>query len=113
MRIAAKTGIIGIVNGLPGLFEIIKKKFPGMRFMIKKFSATILIDDQTDHPLLQSEHGFFVWIEADDKRILFDTGQSDIYIRNAAALGIDPHSVDMRLFASDRNQMDHTLSLLR
>ncbi len=37
----------------------------------------------------QAEHGLSYLIEAESEKILFDTGQSDVYIRNAEKLGID------------------------
>lgn len=42
-----------------------------------------------------SEHGLSFLIQADGKRILFDTGASDLYIRSAQKLGIDLNDVDM------------------
>ena len=38
---------------------------------------------------LAYEHGFSVWVELDDKRILFDTGQTGAFAENAERLGID------------------------
>lgn len=40
-----------------------------------------------------SEHGLSFWVEA-DKRILFDTGASDLFSRNARILGIDLDNAD-------------------
>ena len=40
-----------------------------------------------------SEHGLSFLVEA-DKRVLFDTGASDLFIRNAEKMGIDIDSVD-------------------
>lgn len=42
----------------------------------------------------ESEHGLSFLIEVDQKKILFDTGASDLYKRNAAKLGIDLSAVD-------------------
>jgi 7,8-dihydropterin-6-yl-methyl-4-(beta-D-ribofuranosyl)aminobenzene 5'-phosphate synthase len=42
----------------------------------------------------ESEHGLSFLIEVDQKKILFDTGASDLYKRNAAKLGIDLDMVD-------------------
>ncbi len=39
---------------------------------------------------LLAEHGWALWIEAGDKKILFDTGQGKVLHNNACALGIDP-----------------------
>lgn len=41
-----------------------------------------------------SEHGLSFLIEADQKKILFDTGASDLYIKSALKLGIDLEEVD-------------------
>lgn len=43
---------------------------------------------------LNAEHGFSAWIEDEDKKILFDCGFSDNFIRNAQALDIDLTSAD-------------------
>ncbi|NLO04070.1 MAG: MBL fold metallo-hydrolase [Bacteroidales bacterium] len=37
----------------------------------------------------QAEHGLSYLIESEDKKILFDTGHSDIFLKNAELLGID------------------------
>lgn len=42
----------------------------------------------------ESEHGLSFLIEVDQKKILFDAGASDLFIRNAARLGIDLEEVD-------------------
>ncbi len=52
-------------------------------------SITILVDNNVIGPRVKSEHGFSIFIEADGRAMLFDTGQSDILIHNARALGID------------------------
>ncbi len=44
---------------------------------------------------LTAEHGLSIYIEHEGNRILFDTGQSDRFLRNAETLGIDIASVDM------------------
>lgn len=43
---------------------------------------------------LEAEHGFSCVIDVGGKRILFDTGGSDMFIRNAQRLGIDLGSID-------------------
>lgn len=42
----------------------------------------------------ESEHGLSFLIEVDQLKVLFDTGASDLYKRNAAKLGIDLGAVD-------------------
>ena len=55
---------------------------------------TVLTDNRASGREILAEHGLSVWIEHDDWRILFDTGQSDVYLRNAAVKGIDVSSAD-------------------
>jgi 7,8-dihydropterin-6-yl-methyl-4-(beta-D-ribofuranosyl)aminobenzene 5'-phosphate synthase len=42
-----------------------------------------------------AEHGLSYLIEFDGKRILFDTGQSDMFLKNAIKLNINPEDIDM------------------
>jgi len=62
--------------------------------MIQNLSITVLVDNISHSDNLLCEHGLSLWIEADERRILFDTGQSDVLIRNADVLGIDLRTVD-------------------
>lgn len=55
---------------------------------------------------LQFEHGFSVFIEADGKRFLFDTGQSGVFIKNAEALAVDLSTVDGVVLS--HGHYDHT-----
>lgn len=52
--------------------------------------ATVLVDNYTliDRYYF-GEPGFSMWIEDGDRRILFDTGYSGIFMKNAELLGID------------------------
>ncbi len=43
---------------------------------------------------LGSQHGLSLYIEAADKKILFDTGKDDLFYRNAEILGTDISEVD-------------------
>jgi glyoxylase-like metal-dependent hydrolase (beta-lactamase superfamily II) len=49
---------------------------------------TILVDNRAGGGLV-AEHGLSIWIEADDRQVLFDTGQGQALALNAAALGVD------------------------
>jgi 7,8-dihydropterin-6-yl-methyl-4-(beta-D-ribofuranosyl)aminobenzene 5'-phosphate synthase len=44
---------------------------------------------------LVAEHGLSLYIESEDKRILFDVGATEAYDHNAAKLGIDLQEVDL------------------
>jgi 7,8-dihydropterin-6-yl-methyl-4-(beta-D-ribofuranosyl)aminobenzene 5'-phosphate synthase len=41
-----------------------------------------------------AEHGLSYLIEQNEKRLLFDTGQSDLFLKNAATMGIDMTNID-------------------
>ena len=41
----------------------------------------------------EAEHGLSYYIEYDDKKILFDTGQSDMFLRNAKKLNINIETI--------------------
>ena len=55
---------------------------------------TVLVDNRTNDPSLATEHGLSILLETESKRILLDTGASDLFIRNAERLGKDLSSVD-------------------
>jgi len=62
--------------------------------MNKDLCITTLVEDTALGGGLLAEHGLSFWIEYGDKRILFDTGQSDILVRNAKTLGINLDEAD-------------------
>lgn len=66
---------------------------------------TIVIDNIVQEGLV-AEHGLSFWIEADGKRILFDTGQGGALKNNAAILGIDLHKADILVLS--HGHYDHT-----
>jgi 7,8-dihydropterin-6-yl-methyl-4-(beta-D-ribofuranosyl)aminobenzene 5'-phosphate synthase len=57
---------------------------------------TVLVDNNQNpaRPELRAEHGFSLFVEAGGKRILFDTGASNLLLENAKLLGIDLTTVD-------------------
>ena len=55
---------------------------------------TVLVDNRTNAPALQTEHGLSILLETEHHRILLDTGGSDMLIHNAERLGIDLRTVD-------------------
>ncbi len=67
--------------------------------------VTILVDNQAGEGLVP-EHGFSAWIEAGDRRILFDTGQGTALSHNARMLGIDLGSTDTLILS--HGHYDHT-----
>ena len=55
---------------------------------------TILTENTVSRRGLLAEHGLSVLIEAGNRRILFDTGQSGVYLHNAKKLGISLEGLD-------------------
>lgn len=54
---------------------------------------SILVDNRI-YKDFQAEWGLSIFVEIDDKKILFDFGASDLYIRNAKKLAIDVFDAD-------------------
>lgn len=54
----------------------------------------ILADNRTKKRGLLAEHGLSIYIEQEDASILFDTGQSDVYCRNAERMDVDLTKTD-------------------
>ena len=59
---------------------------------------TVLIEN-TSNRGLPFEHGLSLYIESGSHKILFDTGQSDLFARNAKTLGIDLDAVDIAVLS--------------
>ena len=55
---------------------------------------TVLSDNRSSDSRLSTEHGLSILLEAEQHRILLDTGASDTFIRNAEQLDIDLSDVD-------------------
>jgi 7,8-dihydropterin-6-yl-methyl-4-(beta-D-ribofuranosyl)aminobenzene 5'-phosphate synthase len=65
-----------------------------------------LIENLVTKPKLLAEHGLCLYIETDNKKILFDTGQSELFLQNAWELGIDMEDIDMVVLS--HGHYDHT-----
>lgn len=59
----------------------------------RQIRITIVVDNEAGAGL-EAEHGFALWIDSGDRRLLFDTGQGDLLLANAAALNIDLAQAD-------------------
>jgi 7,8-dihydropterin-6-yl-methyl-4-(beta-D-ribofuranosyl)aminobenzene 5'-phosphate synthase len=62
---------------------------PGGDCVDGRVRVTVLLDDRSADGDLAREHGLSLWVEAGESRILIDTGASDAFLGNAAALGVD------------------------
>jgi len=70
----------------------------------------VLVENSVLHRKLYAEHGLSLYVETDRGKILFDTGQSDLLIRNARTLGIDLREIDKIVLS--HGHYDHTGGLL-
>lgn len=68
-------------------------------------TITLVVDNHAAEGL-RTEHGFAAWIELEDRRLLFDTGQGPALCDNAAALGIDLSAADALILS--HGHFDHT-----
>lgn len=66
---------------------------------------TVLVDNRTNAPALETEHGLSILLETERHRILLDTGASGMFTRNAERLGIDLSTVDYVFISHGHN--DH------
>lgn len=55
---------------------------------------------------LMAEHGLAIYIETENRKILFDTGQTGLFLRNAVALGIAIEDIDTLVLS--HGHYDHT-----
>lgn len=69
-----------------------------------------LMDNLVYDKNLVSEHGFSLYIEMNNKNILFDTGQSGNFIKNADVLNVDISKIDHCIIS--HGHYDHTGGLL-
>lgn len=70
-----------------------------------KITALIENRKSDNHNDLETEHGLSLYIEHNNHKILFDTGASDAFGRNAATLGIDLARVNIAVLS--HHHYDH------
>lgn len=70
-----------------------------------------LADNRTQSENLETEHGLSLYIKTDSNhRILYDTGQSDLFMHNAEKLGVDLSEIDLVVIS--HGHYDHIGGLL-
>lgn len=70
-----------------------------------KMKIKILLENQKSDENLISKHGLSLYIEHMDKKIIFDTGPDDSFIKNAEKLKVDIAAVDYLIIS--HGHMDH------
>ncbi|GAB6190605.1 MBL fold metallo-hydrolase [Desulfocastanea catecholica] len=72
---------------------------------IPEVTMKILVDNAAA-PGLLAEHGFSLWVEADNKKILFDTGQGPALLHNAQAMHVELDKTELLILS--HGHYDHT-----
>jgi len=67
---------------------------------------TFLSENKTDNPECDAEFGLSVYIETGEKKILFDTGASKLFVKNAGRKHVDLSRVDACVIS--HGHYDHT-----
>ncbi len=65
-----------------------------------------LIEDTSEDPKLEAQHGLSFYVETEHHKLLADTGASDLTWRNAEQLGVDVSGVDTVILS--HGHYDHT-----
>lgn len=55
---------------------------------------TVLSDNRSNSPMLETEHGLSILLQTERHKILLDTGASDVFLRNAEQLDVNLSDVD-------------------
>ncbi|WP_315118161.1 MBL fold metallo-hydrolase [uncultured Clostridium sp.] len=71
---------------------------------------TLIENINNDSKDLINEHGLCLYVEKDNKRILFDTGRTDAFITNARKLGVSLEDIDVVVIS--HGHCDHGGGLL-
>lgn len=69
-------------------------------------TISVLTDNNTKRDShLVAEHGLSLYVECDGLKLLFDAGETDVYLKNAAKMRIDLQSID--IVALSHHHYDH------
>lgn len=67
---------------------------------------TALMENTGDRPGILTEHGLSIYVETDRHKILFDSGRSDAFVKNAETLGICLDDIDTAVLS--HGHFDHS-----
>ena len=77
--------------------------------MIRRSKLILIVENTVKRSRLMAEHGLAFWLEVDDRRILWDTGQGLALRHNAKVLEVDLNTADA--IALSHGHYDHTAGL--
>ena len=78
--------------------------------MVERLRVTVLSENTAGRRDVLAEHGLSLWVEADDRRILFDTGQGLVLAHNAQVLDIQLNTAQTVVLS--HGHYDHTGGLI-
>ena len=58
-----------------------------------------LVENTTSRQDVEAEHGLSLYVETEGHKILFDMGQTDMFSKNAEAMGVDLSQVDIAVLS--------------
>lgn len=58
-----------------------------------------LVENTSVNHAIEAEHGLSLYIESKNHKILFDMGQTDLFLKNAKKLGVDLSQVDIAILS--------------
>lgn len=62
-------------------------------------TVKVLSENTTSSNMLESEHGLSLYIETESHKILFDTGASGLFAKNAEKMGVDLRKVNLAVIS--------------
>ncbi len=74
--------------------------------MLSKVRLTILAENRANDPNLIAEQGLAILVETSAGNVLFDTGQTDAFLKNAETLGVDLSEIEKIVLS--HGHYDHT-----
>lgn len=69
-------------------------------------NLTVLVDNEVSNSTLGRQHGLSIWIETGSSNVLFDTGQDELFLKNADILGVP--ITDTTHLVLSHGHYDHT-----
>lgn len=67
--------------------------------------VVVLVENTTESSKLKCKHGFSLYAETENHKILFDMGPDDLFLKNAEALGVDIAAIDTAVIS--HGHVDH------